>query len=271
MILLFTTILILKISSENWHRVENSHFEIYTEGRWQIPSLNMEMKKIYSLVNMNLSPFSPWMKKEKTKIYIFKDYESYLKSEFKPPHWSKGLCFHQKRTIVLYHRDSIEDLLSTIIHELTHLYFEDFFIRRMKTPPIWLNEGLAVYMESLYRGERSPWTNSLKSFPQDRVMRFDIFIKTDPHKLPTEQDIAFWYLQSYGMVRYLLSFGRAAFYRFNLELLQNKEIEKALWEIYRISNWEIFEKRWTSWLSRIKDNNQFNFKPFKTIEFKRFN
>lgn len=272
MIFILIQFLIFQIHSQNWYRITTPHFEIYNEGKWQIQSLQMEVEKIYSLLKMNLSSFSPWMTKEKTKIYIFKDYDSYIKSEFKPPEWSKGLCFHKKRTIVVYYRKDIEDLSTTLIHELTHLYFEDFFIRKMKGPPVWLNEGFAVYMESLYKSDKSPWNISLFSFPPDKIVKFNTFTKIDVNQLKSDDEIAFWYLQSFGMVKYLYTvFGKPAFYKFNIELANNTDIEKALWNIYRISDWEIFEKRWFDWLSKIKNNKDFNFKPFKTIDFKSFN
>ncbi|MCX7641406.1 MAG: peptidase MA family metallohydrolase [Elusimicrobiales bacterium] len=256
----------------NWHRIETKNFNIYMEGKWQIQSISMEIEKIYSLLKMYLSSFSPWMLKEKTNIYIYQNYENYLKSEFKPPQWSKGLCFHKKRTIVVYYRDTLEDLLSTIIHELTHLYYEDFFLRKMKGPPIWLNEGLAVYMESIYKGNNSQWNKSLIFIPHDKIINFSSFIKTDINKLKSDEEIAFWYLQAFGMVKYLYSnFGKASFYKFNLEISNNITIEKSLWNIYRISDWEIFEKRWLDWIARLKKSQEFEFKPFKTIEFRIFN
>ncbi len=164
--------------SEQWQRVDTKHFEVYIEGNWTLPTLSMEVEKIYSILRMNLSAFSPWMINESTKIYIFKNYESYIKSSFKPPKWSKGLCFHKTRTVVVYYRKSIEDLCSTIIHELTHLYYEDFFIKKLKNSPLWLNEGLAVYMESIYIGEKSQWNTSLINAPFERFLRFNSFFKT---------------------------------------------------------------------------------------------
>ncbi|MGC8867387.1 MAG: peptidase MA family metallohydrolase [Elusimicrobiales bacterium] len=258
------------VYTQSWQRVETKHFEIYVEGNWTFPLAAMEVEKIYSILKMNLSPFAPWMIKENTKIYVFKNYDSYIKSPFKPPLWSKGLCLHKTRTVVVYYRKNIEDLGSTIIHELTHLYYEDFFIKKLKGPPIWLNEGLAVYMESLYLGDKSPWKISLKNAQKENFMSFADFIKADPTNIKSDSDIAWWYLQAYGIVRYLYTtFGKASFYRFSTDISNGKDVLKALWDIYRISDFEIFEKKWQDWLLRSKDEKEFEFKPFKAVEFKR--
>ncbi|MCX7905487.1 MAG: peptidase MA family metallohydrolase [Elusimicrobiales bacterium] len=272
MYFLILKLVMINLLSENWHRIESKNFEIYIEGKWQVQSIQLELEKIYSLVKMNLSHFSPWMLREKTKVYIFKTYETYLKSEFKPPPWSKGLCFHKQRKIVVYYKNTLEELLSTIVHELSHLYYEDFFLRKMKSPPLWLNEGLAVYMESLYKGFESQWDKSLISVPDYKIINFSDFVKKDLKQLKSDEEIAFWYLQAFGMVKYLYyNFGKTAFYRFNMEILNNTNIEKSLWNIYRINSLETFEKKWFEWLYTIKKSQSFEFKPFKNIEFKNFN
>lgn len=261
-----------ELFSQTWHRTETNHFVIYIEGKWKIPAIEIELEKIYSILKFNVSSFSQWMLNEKTNIYIFKNQESYMKSEFRPPVWSKGLCFHKTRTIVVYYRQSIKDLSSTIIHELTHLYFEDFFIRKLNAPPLWLNEGLAVYMESLYQDNESQWKKSLMYAPKERFISFSSFVKTNPNDLKSDEDIAWWYLQAYGLVRYIYSnFSRAAFYRFVTDIAKGKKLEKALWDYYRIYDWENFEKRWYDWLQNIKNDEKFEFKPFKQMEFKNLN
>lgn len=264
--------IIMKIFCQDWNRIETNHFDVYIEGKWVIPALTMELEKIYSLMKMNLSPFSPWMLKEKTKIYIYKNHQSYVSSEFSPPKWSKGICIHNKRTVVVYYKDSVEDLLATVVHELTHLYYEDFFLQKLKSPPIWLNEGLAVYMEYVFRQERSPWYQSLIHSPKSVFMGFEIFFKSNPNNLSSDEEIAYWYLQSFAIIKYLLGFfGKSSFYRFSLELSNTSDLNKSLWKVYRFSDLKMFEKKWFEWLNQEKAQKNFEFKPFKTLEFNRFN
>lgn len=263
---------VFNLYTQSWTRTETSHFDVYSEGKWAIPAFSMELEKIYSLMRMNLSPFAPWMLKEKTKIYVYRNHESYILSDFKPPKWSKGICIHSQRTIVVYYRDSIEDLLSTIVHELTHLYYEDFFLQKFKAPPLWLNEGFAVYMEYLFRQDKSPWYKALVHSNKSVFTNFEVFFKKNPNNLSSDEEVAYWYLQAFGIVKYLLNyFGRPTFYRFSLELSKGSSLETSLWKIYRFSDIAMFEKRWFDWLEKEKSQQDFNFKPFKSLEFKKFN
>ncbi|MBP7796265.1 MAG: hypothetical protein KA059_05780 [Elusimicrobiales bacterium] len=262
------------LSAQNWQRVETKHFDIYFEGKWEIPSFSMEMERIYNLMNLNLSYFAPWMSKEKTSIYIYSRYDTYIKGEFKPPEWSKGLALFEKKTIVVYNSDKQDSLIPTITHELTHLYFESYFRQKSKKPPLWLNEGLAVYMEDLSsKSNEGEWYRALKYSPKKVYMKFDVFFDTELNSLKDDKDIANWYLEAYGIVKYLYSPSRKIiFYRFCSDILKGKKLEKALWNNYRINNLKSFEKKWFYWLdSEIINhdgkNDSFEFKPFKTIEF----
>ncbi len=223
-------------------------------------------------MKFNLGYFSPWISKEKTNIYIYSSYESYITGTFKPPKWSKGLAYVDKKTIVVYNDEKKETLFPTIIHELTHLYFESFFNEKLNRPPLWLNEGLAVYMENKNYEKESLWYRALKYSPQSSYYKFESFFRIDPKKLTTDNDISNWYLQAYGTTKYLFETRRLAFYKLAKDIRDGKKLEKALWDNYNITDFSNFEKKWFYWLnSNMKNNeekNSFEFKFFKKIEFK---
>jgi len=261
-------------SEETWNRVDTSHFNVFFEGKWQIPNIAIDLERIYNLMNFNLSYFAPWMKNEKTNIYIYSSYENYLKGRFSPPKWSKGLSLVNKKTVVVYNTVKKDQLIPTITHELTHLYFESFFNQKLKRPPLWLNEGLAVYMEDDSYQDEHLWNKALRYSPKTSYLKFEIFFKTDLNSIKNDNDIANWYLQSYGIVRYLIEKNKIAFYKMCSDILNSKKIEKALWDNYRIIDSDDFEKKWFYWLSEItsgKKENKIEFKPFKRIEFKYLN
>ncbi|MEF3280176.1 MAG: hypothetical protein K6357_04335 [Elusimicrobiota bacterium] len=231
------------------------------------------MERIYNLMNLNLSFFSPWMTREKTKIYIYSSYENYINGEFKPPKWSRGLAYYEKKTIVVYKSEKKDSIFPTITHELTHLYFESYFAQALKYPPLWLNEGLAVYMEDKAYEDESPWEKALKYSPKSSYLKFSSFFKTDLNSIKNDNDIANWYLQAYGIVRYLYTpQKKLLFIRFCSDLLKGKDFNKSLWENYRIIDYDDFEKKWFNWLESSimneKSNNTLEFKPFKKIGFK---
>jgi len=255
-----------------WKIKESPHFIIYYEGKWLPGPLLLESEKIFFNIRLNISIFSPWMTKYKTKIYIYENQEKYLKGEFNPPQWSKGLAFFDKKCIVVYDMGDIQKLKATISHELTHLYFESFFSENLKYPPHWLNEGLAVFMEDMSYDGEGPWKTALKYSDKNIFINFKNFFETDVDKLSNSQEIANWYLQAYGIVVYLYRpQTRLAFKKFCDFQREKDKLEENLWKAYRIKDITEFENKWKNWLKEIdKENNQMIFKNYPSASFNNF-
>jgi len=209
------------------------------------------------------------MIREKTNVYIYSSKKTYLKGEFKPPSWSKGLAILKKKAVVVYDSGDIEKLRAVISHELTHLYFETFFSEKFKIPPKWLNEGLAVMIEDRSYG-KGPWDSALKFVSGKRYMSFSKFFKSDLNKMKSKQVIGDWYLQSFGIVRYLFGANKRLQFKYFCDLTRKGEkLENALWKAYRIRNLRDFENKWRKWRRKYslegeeRLDNKFKFKPFK--------
>jgi hypothetical protein len=202
-------------SSTVWHLKNSPHFEIYHESSWSPGSISLELERLYGKMRLSVSMFAPWMVKEKTRIYIYKDQASYLRGEFKPPKWSKGLSYFSRKTAVVFDSGDITRLRAVAAHELSHLYFESYYGEYLKYPPRWLNEGLAVLMEDITCPEEGPWARALKYFPGKKMLPLDIFFRIRIDQLVSEEQIGSWYLESFGAVSYLfrpgtrLQFGAA--------------------------------------------------------------
>ncbi|MDQ7774321.1 MAG: peptidase MA family metallohydrolase [Elusimicrobiales bacterium] len=263
-----------------WKLKASPHFEIYHEAGWAPNSIAIEMEKLYSSMRLNLSMFAPWMVKEKTKVYIHSSRETYLKGEFEPPSWSKGLAFTSRKTIVVYDSGDLEKLRAVIAHELTHLYFETYFAEKLKYPPKWLNEGLAVMMEdSSHSAEGGPWTTALKYMPRERFFGMRSYFASELSALNTDQKIGDWYLQAFGIVKHLYSPAqRLQFRNFCEKIRDGAGLETALWEVYRVRDADHFEKKWAAWLDlyrsqdapgfgRQQPSASFNFQPVKLSSF----
>ena len=271
-IFLLFFLLDISLFATEWKIKESPHFMIYYEGKWLPGPLLLETEKIFSNMRLNISMFAPWMLKYKAKIYIYENQEKYLKGEFKPPVWSKGLAFFDKKSIVVYDMQDMQKLKATISHELTHLYFESFFSQNLKYPPQWLNEGLAVFMEDMSYDGEGPWKTALKYSDENIYIKLDKFFQTDVDKLSNSNEIANWYLQAYGIVTYLYSpQNRLAFKKFcDLEREKDK-LEENLWKAYRIKDFMEFENKWKSWIKNIdKENNQIIFKNYPSASFNNF-
>ncbi|MCG2726191.1 MAG: hypothetical protein L6420_08065 [Elusimicrobia bacterium] len=264
-----------------WHLKESPHFKVYHESSWSPASIIVELEKIHNMMKMHISMFSPWMMIEKGKVYIYSSKKTYLSGEFKPPAWSKGLAFIKKKTIVVYDLGDISKLRAIISHELTHLYFEGFFGEKFKHPPQWLNEGIAVLMEDKSYGN-GPWHNALRYVPKERYISFSDFFDIEVNQLDSKQQIGDWYLQAFGIVKYLFDPGKRIQFKNFCDLTRSgKNVEEALWASYRIRSLGGFEKSWLKWLEtyRTKDEKtsgfpsaSFDFIPLKTTpsEFKKF-
>lgn len=236
-------------SATEWHTKSSPHFDIMHESVWSPASISLEMERMYASMRLNLAMFAPWMVREKTKIYIYSSQQSYINGEFNPPGWSKGLAFVSKKTVVVYDSGDIMKLKAVLAHELTHLYFESYFAEKLKYPPQWLNEGLAVYMEESVFPEGGPWSRALPFFPPERRFQFDGFFSVRLDSLKPDSRIADWYLQSYGVVMYLYRpHSRVQFKAFCESVRSGREVSAALWDNYRVREGGDFGRKWSAWL-----------------------
>lgn len=262
-----------------WHLKSSPHFEIYHESSWSPASISLEMEKMYASMRMSMAMFAPWMVKEKAKIYIYSSQASYLNGEFAPPRWSKGLAYFSKKTIVVYDTGDMQKLKAVIAHELSHLYFEGYFGEKLKYPPQWLNEGLAVQLEESVFPEGGAWSLALAYFPEARRLPFDRFFGLRVEDVESETGIADWYLQAYGTVLYLYRPGkRLQFKGFCEALRAGRGLDEALWEFYRIGGAAQFSRHWSAWQTayardekagpaRSRRSASFNFKPVQLSTF----
>jgi len=266
-------------AAANWHVKSSPHFEIMHESSWSPASISLEMEKMYSSMRMSMAMFAPWMVREKAKIYIYGSQASYLKGEFNPPRWSKGLAYFSKKTVVVYDTGDMPKLKAVIAHELSHLYFEGYFGEKLKYPPQWLNEGLAVSLEESVFPEGGPWGQALAYFPQERRVPFDEFFNLKIERLDSDTQIADWYLQAYGTVLYLYRPATRLQFKGLCEALRaGEKLDDALWKVYRIRAGGDFNRKWSAWLeaysrddkagfSSARRSASFNFKPVQMSSF----
>jgi hypothetical protein len=238
------------------------------------------MEKMYASMRLSMAMFAPWMVKEKAKIYIYPSQETYLNGEFAPPRWSKGLAYFSKKTIVVYDTGDIGKLKAVIAHELTHLYFEGYFGEKLKYPPQWLNEGLAVDMEESVFPEGGPWSQALPYFQGSRRIPFDKFFGMKVDDIKSDTQISDWYLQAFGTVQYLYRPNTRLQFKGLCEALRaGEQLDSALWKIYRVRSEADFGRKWAAWadsygkgggnggFSLNSRSASFNFKPVQMSSF----
>lgn len=226
----------------NWLKSDSTHFTIYTQKRDNgISSSNMAMT--FESAYQTLRRFIPWMMSGKVRVFVYQDYQSYLKHEPQAKAWTRALAYPTRGEIVVYDEPGkTQELKETFTHELTHIFTQQFFDKhksgRIMTPT-WLDEGLAVMMEDqAYNGMKGgPWNNDLKTVnfqrdPSTEVavfgsssmfggvkqfkavsngkplyfMPFDRFMQENSLSvLEGQGKTQDWYFQAYAMVRFLLN------------------------------------------------------------------
>lgn len=265
--------------ADTWHLKTSPHFNIYHEANWSPNSIALELERVYGKLRMNVSMFAPWMVKEKTKVYIYRTQKTYLNGEFNPPRWSKGLAYFATKTVVVYDSGDMAKLRATLAHELSHLYFESFYGEKLKNPPQWLNEGLAVMMEDASYAGEGPWASSLRYFPQDKIIPLTRYFNVRLDQVRADTDIGYWYMEAFGVASYLFTpRTRIQFKNFCTLLRDGGKLQPSLWKVYRIKSLSVFDQSWRAWVQNYGTREQqgpggafpsasFNFKP---VEFSSF-
>lgn len=133
-----------------WLPSKSTHFDIYTQKRTAgVPSSNMAMN--FEASYQTLRRFIPWMMSGRVRVFVYQDHASYLRYEPDAKAWTRAVAYPTRGEIVVYDEPGkTRELKEVFTHELTHIFTQQFFdshqTGRIMTP-LWLDEGLAVFME----------------------------------------------------------------------------------------------------------------------------
>ncbi|MFA6004595.1 MAG: hypothetical protein WC881_11065 [Elusimicrobiota bacterium] len=236
-----------------WHETLTPHFAIAHEMPWPPSGLVMDLEKMHNRLRMDLGMFSPWMAKERIKLYLYRDAKSYLSGEFHPPIWSNGLALFEKKAVAVPDNPDRKALLRVVGHETSHLLFNGFWREAGKEPPAWINEGLAMLEESDYSDhpERSLWYQAMVAAQPKAFLPTEQFFALSPAKDLRDQDtIGEWYVQAYSLVHFLYrKHQRLQFKDFCERLRAGDTLDHSLWLAYRYKDRETLEKAWKRWLA----------------------
>jgi len=252
----------------SWRCIQTPHFEIYHENAWAPMSISLEMERIHGRLHMYLASFAPWMMSSKAKVYIYADKTSFLNGEFHPPAWSRGLAYPATRQVVIFDDGDRQRLRTVLAHELTHLFFESFFEGRKSKPPLWLNEGLAVAMEDNVDGpSQGQWAAALKAMSPEKVRPFADQMTITALDKAGEKAVTEWYLQSFGMVKYLLE-AKMQFRAFCTQLRDGAGQQTALGRTFHFRAPQSFEEAWLVWAFPSGASGAAVFSPIRFKDFK---
>lgn len=236
----------------NWHDTLSPHFHVYHEDAFMPGGFSLSLERFHGRLRFELGMFSPWMSKERINLYLYHDLDSYAHGEFKPPPWSNGVSIYDKRIVAVYDQPDREKLLQVATHETTHLLFESYWGEAHRSPPAWLNEGLAMVEEvAPEHPENSEWFRAMAQLPNKGYLPLDRLFGITPvtDLQNNKRKVQTWYIQSYSVVYFLLrKHSRLQFKSFCEKLRDGTPVQEALWSSYRYHSIALFEKDWLRWL-----------------------
>ena len=205
------------------------NYLIYREKDPVTPKIKNVLDNIHGNLMLDLTPFTVVVKPSKILVMLFDQKASYM-DYTKRPSWSGASSDLQSDTMYVIEKTGFYSLT---VHELTHLYFDQYFLPRIS--PLWLSEGIAVYMQ-IYASKQKP-AYIKRSLDQilktGQLIPFEEMMSAETLKDYPTQKAEMWYTQAYSLVDYLLNTrSRDEFYKFCTELKNGTPVHQALYRAY---------------------------------------
>jgi hypothetical protein len=126
-----------------------------------------------------------------------------------------------------------EELPGILAHELTHIYFDGFFIGGANDP-LWLSEGMATLVQ-VERGLAAPnWLKeNLAQLEGGAGLPLETFMEVKTTAGWSDEKVRLWYAQAYSVVRYLIRTQyRSSYYKFSSYLRDGRPMPESLYRAY---------------------------------------
>lgn len=208
---------------------ETYNYLIYREKEPVTPKLKNVLDNINGSLMLDLTPFTLLVKPGKILVMLFLAKQSYMDYTHRPS-WSGASSDLQSDTMYIIEKTGFYALS---VHEMTHLYFDQFFLPKLS--PLWLSEGMAVYMQVYATKQRPSYVDArLKQILQTgKPLPFEQMMSTETLKDYPRDQAEMWYTQAYSVVDYLLNTrSRDEFYKMCDELKNGTPIHQALYRAY---------------------------------------
>ncbi len=205
------------------------HFNVYAEQYPASDRLLELLENLHGNLMLDLASFSPWARDQKVSVFLFKNQDTYRRVTGRPP-WSGGASSVPKRKVFLYESAELPGILA---HELTHIYFDGFFLEGT-TDPLWLSEGMATLVQ-VERGLAAPnWLReNLRSLEGGAGLPLESFMSVGTTSGWEDDKVRLWYAQAFSVVRYLIRTQyRSSFYKFASHLRDGRPAPEALYRAY---------------------------------------
>lgn len=187
-----------------------------------------------------------WLWENRAKIFVAKDRDAY-RTDFNCSDWSSACVSYRDKAIYTYPEH--KRFKPVFAHELTHIIFREYV--KENNLPLWLDEGVAVYVEEKYGGEGSYKRQLYKMkeyIKNNEYIKIADLNRFSPAALGSKPNdyVSLFYLESFSIVNFLIkAYGRYRFSLFLSSLRQGHSLEKSLSRTYyHFKDLASLEKRW---------------------------
>jgi len=233
----------LAAPESSWMTDQTQHFALHHESPGSSPSDDTRIERIYEALHPTLWPLVPWMTSTKVDVYLYSTRESFLKGKYDPPQWSGGLMSDAggEKSLAIYAPMDV----GVTAHELTHLYLHTYFDEKSAAPPPWLDEGLAVLLQSEALSLPDPTD---KGPLLARTIPMKTFLNSRPAQDAPSAAVSLWYQQAHSVVRFLRrAHIESDFTTFCEHLRDGADSATALHDVYGYADVDAFEAAWLKW------------------------
>jgi len=237
---------------QRWQELRGVHFLIYyknAEADFANRMLERAEDYYYSITErLGLRRHNFWINEKRVKIYIHDDAQSY-QAEAKQPEWSGG-CVDIENKIIRTFSAAGGFMNKVLPHELGHIIFRELVGFDNLSVPLWLEEGVASYME---RPEGRAYANRLvqQAINSGEFISLRNLANFNPRQSRDRDKITLFYAESLSAITYLIrEYGPDNFALFCEKLRDKNDLDRAIAAIYPYKNLEDFDQKWQEYLEK---------------------
>jgi hypothetical protein len=242
----------LLAQEQRWQELRGVHFLVYyknAEDDFANTMLERAEDYYYSITQkLGLHRYNFWINEKRVKIYIYDDAQSY-QADAKQPEWSGG-CVDIENKIIRTFSAAGGFMHKVLPHELGHIIFRELIGFNNLAVPLWLEEGVACYME---RPEGRAYANRLvkQAIIDAKFISLKNLANFNPRQSRDRDRVALFYAESLAALTYLIrEHGPDNFALFCEKLRDNHDLDRAIAAIYPYKDLEDFNQKWQEHLEK---------------------
>lgn len=214
-------------SEPDWQSIKTKHVVVYYRNSEALASeLSGRAERLYGEIATALGfrrHQGFWLWENRATIRLYADRPAFAAACEAPP-WAVGKADYRTRTISSY-EGSQEFLNAVLPHEMGHLVFREF-VGDGDWIPLWLDEGVAQWMEDLFSGATA---SDAAQILQRKAYTLRFLTSVRARNLKETKMPSLFYIQSASLVRFMVKAGNSdSFEAFCRHLRDGKTVEDAL-------------------------------------------